>query len=98
MESLSVGQTVVLTFGRDSNGELGRPLATEEAEAADPETDTRATGPQRVDLPTGIVSVGSGFYHQYHKIPKLVKKWKARPATLSPLGSLLMQPCNPSSS
>ena len=63
MESLSVGQTVVLTFGRDSNGELGRPLATEEAEAADPETDTRATGPQRVDLPTGIVSVGSGFYH-----------------------------------
>lgn len=21
--------------------------------------------------------VGSGFYHQYHKIPKLVKKWKA---------------------
>ena len=92
--TVSTGSSWVFTFGRDCNGELGRPplagaldatgnpatghpaagaldAATPAPGAIEPETDpvkAQLKGDPRCvtqlsDLPNGIVSVGSGFYH-----------------------------------
>ena len=68
----------VFTFGRDANGECGRPSSGAEPEAAADEEEPEPTpadpakalllsDPRCVralsDRPNGIVSVGSGFYH-----------------------------------